>query len=312
MSRLKGKKILVAGGGGFLGSHVCEALLKEGAQVTVLDIVPEQELSNLVHIKPRINILTGSVTDPGVVFRAMRGMDAVVDISFPAAGCDRAPANQHVAVGTVGVFNLLRAALSQGAYFVFVSSISVYGVQQYTPIDEMHPTAPFLLYGVTKMAGENYCRAMVEHYGCKGLVLRLSDLYGPRDGRKCAVVNFLNNVIKGEPLSIRGDGKQIRSYLFVADAAEAVVCALSNFKPGGVFNITGQDSISILQLAELAQRVGGRQVPVNFVPDSELDKRNYVIDGTLAGRELGFYPRVTMTAGLAHTLDWLKERAGLG
>lgn len=312
MDRLEGKKILVAGGGGFLGSHVCEALVKEGAKVTVLDVVPEEELSNLAHIMPKVSILTGSVTEAGVVFRAMQGMDAVVDISFPAAGCNRDPENQHIAVGTVGVFNLLRAALSQGAYFVFISSISVYGVQQYTPIDETHPTAPFLLYGVTKMAGENYCRAMVEHYGCKGLILRLSDIYGPRDGRKCAIVNFLNSVIRCEPISIRGDGKQVRSYLFVADAAEAVVCALSNFKPGSLFNITGKESISILQLAELARQVGGRQVPINFMPDSELDQRNYVIDGTLAGKELGFNPRWAMTSGLARTLDWLKEREGLG
>lgn len=312
MGRLIGKKVLVTGGGGFLGSHVCAALLKEGAKVTVLDILPEQKLSNLAHIKSQLNILTGSVTDLEFVLQAMRGMDAAVDTSFPAAGCDRAPDNQHVAVGTVGVFNLLRAALSQGANFVFASSISVYGIQQYTPINEDHPRAPFLLYGVTKLAGEYYCRIMAEQYGCKVIILRLSDLYGPRDGRKCAIVNFLTNALKGEPLSIRGDGNQVRSYLFATDAAEAVVCALSNFKQGGVFNITGREAVSILQLAKIVQDVTGAQVPFKLIVGNGVDQRNYVIDGTLAENELGFRPRVTMLEGLAMTLNWLKERNGLG
>jgi len=309
MGQLKGKKVLVAGGDGFLGSHVCEALLQEGAKVNVLDIGPGDKIKNLEHVKSRITFFTGSVTDEKFVLSTVQGMDAVVDASFPAAGCNRDLNNQYVDVGTVGVFNLLKSALIQGAYFIFCSSISVYGVQQYIPINEQHPVEPFLLYGATKLAGENYCRIMAKNYGCKALILRFSDLYGPNNGRNSAPVNMLRKALNREPLPVTGDGRQVRSYLYITDAAQAVICALKNFRQGGIYNITGPQALSILELAGVVKQVVGVNVPVRFIPNTGLDPRNYNIDGTLAAKEIDFRPRVDVTKGLALTLEWLKGRS---
>lgn len=310
MLEIKGKKVLVAGGGGFLGSHVCQGLIKEGAEVAVLDVAPGEKLHRLARLEPRPVIITGSVTDGKTVTDAVEGMDAVVDASFPAAGCDRNPDNQHVAVGTVGVFNLLKAVLQHGSRFVFASSISVYGVQKYIPVDEGHPLEPVLLYGATKLAGEHYCRVMAKNYGCRAVALRFSDLYGPGDGRNGAPLNFLRKALRGEPLPVTGDGQQSRSYLFAADAARAVVQTLKNFRPGGVYNITGTEPMTILELAETVRRVTGARVPVEFMPGSAADCRNYIIDGSLAQREIGFVPQVSMAVGLSLTLRWLSGREG--
>ncbi|WP_207545241.1 NAD-dependent epimerase/dehydratase family protein [Desulfoscipio geothermicus] len=309
MDGLDGKKVLVAGGGGFLGSYICKALLQEGAEITVLDIIPGSKMKNLEDIRSGIHILNGSVTDEESVFYAVQGMDAVVDVSFPAAACNRDLDKQYVSVGTAGVFNLLKASLSQGAHFIFASSISVYGVQQYTPINEQHPVKPFLLYGATKLAGENYCRVMADQYGCKVIILRFSDLYGPNNGRNSAPVNMLRKALNREPLPVTGDGRQVRSYLYITDAAQAIVCALKNFRQGGIYNITGPKALSILELAGAVRQVAGVNVPVRFMTNTGLDPRNYNIDGTLAAKEIDFRPRVDITKGLALTLEWLEGRS---
>lgn len=310
MGDLAGKKILVAGGDGFLGAHVCKALQQAGAEVTSLDIKPLHRCRNLARLAPGVKTVTGSVTDENLVDQAVRGMNAVVDASFPLAQCDPGPGEQYIAVGTVGLYNLLKAAWRERAQFVFASSISVYGIQQYTPVDEGHPLKPVLLYGVTKLAGEHYCRVMCERYGCSVVVLRFSDIYGPGEGRHGAPVNFLYRALRGEVLLVRGDGRQVRSYIYASDAADAVVCALKHFKPGAVYNIAGTEPVSILELARLARKISGVAVPVDLVPGSDPDPRNYVIDGTLAAREIKFRPRIDMYRGLAHTLKWLKEGCG--
>lgn len=307
MDNLKGRKVLVAGGGGFLGAHICRTLLQAGADVTIFDIIPVNVMHNVNDIKTKVKIITGSVTDEKLVFMAMQGMDAVVDVSFPLAKCDPGPGNQYIEVGTVGVFNILKAAFSQGAQVIFASSISVYGVQRYTPIDEKHPAEPMLLYGATKLAGEKYCSIMCRNHGCKVVILRFSDLYGPGDGRNGAPVAFLKKAVEGAPISIRSDGKQVRSYLFITDAAQAVACALINFKQGGVFNIAGCEAMSIYELAEVVRRVTGKNVPIEFITESASDPRKYIIDGTLAGKEIGFNPQVNMIDGLSKTLEWLNS-----
>ncbi len=309
MNTLDGKKVLVAGGAGFLGSYICRALLQAGAQVTVLDILPREKIYNLQDIESDVNIITGSVTDEKCVFNSVQGQNAVVDASFPLAKCDPGPGRQYIEVGTLGVYNLLKAVLHTGANLVFSSSISVYGVQNYTPINEKHPTEPILLYGATKLAGENYCKIMQQRYGCNVVILRYSDLYGPGLGRNGAPAAFLSKVLAKKPLLIRGGGKQIRSYLYISDAGEAVVAALKCFKQGGVFNIAGKKAISIIELAQIVRRATGVSVPIEYISDSETDKRHYSIDGTLAEKEIGFYPRVDFEEGLSLTFEWLKGRS---
>ncbi|MDD4170083.1 MAG: SDR family NAD(P)-dependent oxidoreductase [Desulfotomaculaceae bacterium] len=307
MKNLLGKKILITGGAGFLGSHIADALVEEGAEVSIFDLMNPTGEKNISHLGDRIEVIRGDITDGKQVDDAVRGMDAVVETAFPASGCDRDPANQHVAVGTVGVFNVLKACSYESIPMVFASSISVYGVQRYVPIDEAHHTDPFLLYGATKLAGENYCRLMAQSYHTRVVVLRFSDMYGPRNGRNSAPVNFLQQAVKGESLIIKGDGQQVRSYLYISDAAAAVRSLLHNFpRPGMIYNVGGPEPVTVRELAEIAGRVCGREVRLKFEPGNT-DSRRYIIDGSRIAADIGFKPVTGIFAGMQHTLKWLQR-----
>jgi len=138
---LKDKKILVTGGAGFLGSHLCETLVKAGAKVTIIDQLFTGKKENLKVLANKAKIVYGDILDQSLVQKTAENAQIIIHTAFPMAACDRDLCNQHIEIGTVGLFNLLKAAHENQAQFVYASSISVYGEQQYTPIDEKHPAA---------------------------------------------------------------------------------------------------------------------------------------------------------------------------
>lgn len=304
---LKGKKVLVTGGAGFLGSHICRRLVECGADVVLLDCAVESNISRIRDFYKEVRVLEGDILDSGLVERAASGAGAVVHTAFPAAACGRSPERQFVAAGTAGTFNALRAAWRQGAVFIYASSISVYGHQRYLPIDEEHPVDPFLLYGATKLAGEHYCRVMGQEFGAKTVILRLSDLYGPGNGRAGAPNIFVENALKGDPLVVRGGGTQVRTYTFISDAVQAFLLAIDNSDAWGqVFNIAGGECISIRELAERVARMFPGSGGIVDWP-AEPDRRCYFISSEKAKKILGYEPRVSMEEGLRITARWLRE-----
>lgn len=306
MNRIRGRSVLVTGGAGFLGSNVARLLLSEGAKVTLLDNCGPGQEKNILDIIGGVVLLRGDITDEDTVKKAARGKEVIVHAAFPVIQCDRSLENQYIATGTVGLFNILKAALEQQALVIYVSSISVYGKQLYTPIDEKHPVDPSLVYGATKLAGEFYCRVMAREYGLKNVTLRYADLYGPGLGRSNAPVAFLQRALAGLPLVVRGGGKQVRSYLFVTDAAQAVLQAIENpAAQGMVFNVGGDEATTIIDLALKAKEITGSSSEIISEGDW-VDEREYRIDSSLARSVLGFCPEVDLNAGLRKTLAWLK------
>ncbi|MCK4827117.1 NAD-dependent epimerase/dehydratase family protein, partial [bacterium] len=180
---LKGKKVLVAGGAGFIGSHVVDELVKSGAVVTVLDDLSSGNIKNLNHIRNKIKCIHGSINDYQQVVSAANNQEVIIHEGFPAALCDLNPDNQFIETGTLGTYNLLRAAAENESIFIYASSISVYGKQVSDPINEKHPLDPLITYGATKLAGEGYCKAFQNEYGLNCVILRYSDVYGPRFNR---------------------------------------------------------------------------------------------------------------------------------
>ena len=307
MDVLSGCRILVTGGAGFLGSNVARLLQQKGAVITILDNCRPGYERNIVVILEKAQFIRGDINDENVVKRAVQGKDAVVHTAFPVTQCDRSLERQYVGVGTVGLYNVLKEAHAQRALVVYASSISVYGRQLYTPIDERHPLDPVLLYGVTKLAGEYYCKVMAREYGLQVVMLRFSDLYGPGLGRDNAPVVFLKRARAGLPLVVRGGGKQIRSYLFATDAAMAVYLALTNpAAVGGVFNIASDETVTISGLAQKALQITGSKGEIVY-EDGWVDEREYRIDSTLARTVLGFKPLVELETGLRKILAWQEE-----
>jgi UDP-glucose 4-epimerase len=307
MDVLSGCRILVTGGAGFLGSNVARLLQQKGAVITILDNCRPGYERNIVDLLEKAQFIRGDINDENVVKRAVQGKDAVVHTAFPVTQCDRSLERQYVVVGTVGLYNVLKEAHAQRALVVYASSISVYGRQLYTPIDERHPLDPVLLYGVTKLAGEYYCKVMAREYGLQVVMLRFSDLYGPGLGRDNAPVVFLKRARAGLPLVVRGGGKQIRSYLFATDAAMAVYLALTNpAAVGGVFNIASDETVTISGLAQKALQITGSKGEIVY-EDGWVDEREYRIDSTLARTVLGFKPLVELETGLRKILAWQEE-----
>ena len=307
MDVLSGCRILVTGGAGFLGSNVARLLQQKGAVITILDNCRPGYERNIVDLLEKAQFIRGDINDENVVKRAVQGKDAVVHTAFPVTQCDRSLERQYVGVGTVGLYNVLKEAHAQRALVVYASSISVYGRQLYTPIDERHPLDPVLLYGVTKLAGEYYCKVMAREYGLQVVMLRFSDLYGPGLGRDNAPVVFLKRARAGLPLVVRGGGKQIRSYLFATDAAMAVYLALTNpAAVGGVFNIASDETVTISGLAQKALQITGSKGEIVY-EDGWVDEREYRIDSTLARTVLGFKPLVELETGLRKILAWQEE-----
>ena len=307
MDVLSGCRILVTGGAGFLGSNVARLLQQKGAVITILDNCRPGYERNIVDLLEKAQFIRGDINDENVVKRAVQGKDAVVHTAFPVTQCDRSLERQYVGVGTVGLYNVLKEAHAQRALVVYASSISVYGRQLYTPIDERHPLDPVLLYGATKLAGEYYCKVMAREYGLQVVMLRFSDLYGPGLGRDNAPVVFLKRARAGLPLVVRGGGKQIRSYLFATDAAMAVYLALTNpAAVGGVFNIASDETVTISGLAQKALQITGSKGEIVY-EDGWVDEREYRIDSTLARTVLGFKPLVELETGLRKILAWQEE-----
>jgi len=312
MRQISGCRVLVTGGGGFLGSNVARLLVNEGAQVTLLENNVSTGAKNIREFRDRVRLLEGDITDESNVKEAVRGQDIVVHTAFPVLKCDRSLENQYIACGTVGTFNILKEALAQRALVVYASSISVYGRQLYTPIDEKHPLDPMLIYGATKLAGEYYCRVMNREYGLDVVTLRFSDLYGPGVGRSNAPINFVRQALQGLPLVVRGGGNQARSYIFVEDAAAAVLHAIKKQEEAGgmVFNIGGAETITIAELARKAVKITGSSSEIVF-EKGWVDERAYLIDSSLAQSILGFRPKVDLDTGLRRIMAWLKEEEKL-
>lgn len=312
MREIRGCRVLVTGGAGFLGSYVARLLVDEGARVTLLDnSLTAGGAKNIRDFRERVRFMQGDITVESSVKEAVRDQDVVVHTAFPVLKCDRSLENQYIAVGTVGTFNILKEALAQRALVVYASSISVYGRQLYTPIDEKHPLDPMLIYGATKLAGEYYARVMSKEYGLKVVTLRFSDLYGPGVGRSNAPVNFLQQALAGLPLVVRGGGKQKRSYIYVKDAAHAILFAIKKPEASSmVFNVGGAETTTIADLARKAVKLTGSSSEIIF-EKGQVDEREYLIDSSQAESVLGFSPKVDLDTGLKKILAWFNAEAKL-
>jgi len=305
--RLKGRKVLVTGGAGFLGSHLCEQLLAEGAEVRVLDKFTSGRKDNLSVILKQIDLLDSDIACEDAVLKAAGDTDTIIHLAFPMSLRQQLIETPVVIEILAGLLNLIKAALVRDALLIYISSIAVYGNEQYIPIDEHHPLEPVLMHGAVKLAGENFCRTLAVSNGLRAVILRVADIYGPRNSRISVPIKFLRQAMKGEPVTVYGDGSDSRTYTFVADFCEAVV--LSMIKPqavGGVFNISGDECVSMRELAYEVKKVTGGGSPILF-QDGPAAGRRLFIDNRKSKEVLGFRPVFKIAEGLAATYRWLKD-----
>jgi UDP-glucose 4-epimerase len=307
-------KALVTGAAGFIGSHVCERLLRDGATVTGLDC-----FTDFYSRERKERNIEGSRRSPGFTF--VEGALADADLSlllahvthvFHLAGQAgvRPSWGQQFAVYTRSNVDatqtLLEACARQSIQrFVYASSSSVYGDEVDLPMREDQRLQPVSPYGVTKLAGEHLCHLYHVARGVPAVALRYFTVYGPRQRPDMGFSRFLRAAVAGEPITQFGDGRQTRDFTFVADVVAATVAAAGRGRPGAVYNIGGGSRVELLEVLALVARVTGRPLQVQQLPPQPGDMRDTYADTTRARTDLGFTPATTLEEGLRAQFDWM-------
>jgi UDP-glucose 4-epimerase len=312
------KSILVTGGAGFIGSHLSEGLLKQGARVTVLDnfddFYPGKE-ANIEGLlgNNRFRLVRGSILDTDLLQSLIKGSDAVVHLAGQAGirYCNENPfkANSVNATGTLNVVVLCQR--SGVKKIVYASSSSVFGDPVRIPMDESHPTDPNSGYGASKLAGEKYCMTYAKAYGLDMTCLRYFSVYGPRGRPDQVLYSFAKRAAAGEPPIIYGDGSYSRDFTYVSDVSSATILSLYHDSPGGkVLNIGYGQDFRMIDVAKKIMSHYGMESQPKFVEQYEGDFSRTLCDNELARRTLRWKPEIGFDKGLALFLRWFDENRG--
>ena len=315
--KIVGKRVLVTGGAGFVGSHLVD-LLSHSNQVTVLDDFSVGERENLAAAVRPPSVVTADVRDRGALDDVVRDVDVIFHL---AVVCLRVsipdPMASHL-VNDLGTLNLLLAARDSAVQrFVYVSSSEVYGSAKRTPMDESHPLNPMTPYAAAKLAGEAYALSFHRTYGFPTTVVRPFNVYGPRehaDGPSGEVIpRFVARALAGRPLVVFGDGLQTRDFTWVGDTVRGILMAAEcDALVGGCVNIARGEEVSVLRIAELVQRLAGTRTPIEHQADRPGDVRRHVAGVQRARSMLGFNATVGIDEGLSRYVEWVRSAPGRG
>jgi len=310
----QGKKVLVAGGAGFIGSNLVDRLVREKAEVTVLDDLFTGNIDNIRSFK-EIKFIKGSVTDYELVAQLISEADLVFNLAARNIIVSTNSPQKDFEVNAKGMFNMLLAARNSGVErVIYASSASVYGNPKYLPINEDDRLNILNPYAASKLTGENYCMAFYETFKVPVSILRYSNVYGINQSPSnpyCGVVaKFFDSVMKGEPPHIHGDGEQTRDFTFVEDVVEAtLLAAISPKAEGEVFNVGSGIETSINQLARMIITLNGYNVDPIYIDRRDIDNiRRRVLNIEKIRRTLRWIPATTLEKGLEKTFEWLKAK----
>jgi UDP-glucose 4-epimerase len=306
---------LVTGGAGFIGSHLSERLLSQGARVTAIDAFtdfyprPLKE-RNLEQLRGRDGyaFVEGDLRQLDLP-KLLDGITHVFHLAAQA-GVRRswgADFQVYTGLNIDATQRLLEACVGKPIErLVYASSSSVYGDAVEIPMVETALPQPVSPYGVTKLAAEQLCYLYHSNYQVPTVSLRYFTVYGPRQRPDMGFNRFFTAVLNGRPLVQFGDGLQTRDFTFVADAAKATADAAVRGVPGRVYNIGGGARVSLKEVFDLIAQVSGRQVTIDHQPSQKGDMRDTYADTTRARTDLGFQPSVTLEEGLRAMWQWME------
>lgn len=305
-------KCLILGGGGFLGSHLADALLAAGHAVRIFDRGNRVRYRTFLPDEP-LEWAEGDFTNRAEVAQAVRGCDVVfhlVSTTLPRSSNDNPVFD--VESNVVGSLHLLEAMREHGARkIVFASSGgTVYGVPRSVPIAESHPTEPICSYGIGKLAIEKYLYLCNVLHGIDFCVLRLANPFGERqrlNAAQGAVGVFLHKALRGETIDIWGDGSVVRDYFHVSDAVSALLRAMDYQGEDRVFNIGGGEGRSLNDILAAIETLLAGPVARRYLEGRAFDVPSNVLDISRARELLGWAPQVSFADGLARTAAWLRQ-----
>lgn len=294
--------VLVTGGAGFIGSHSVEALLHEGARVTVFDNLSTGKRAN-VPDDERVQLIEGDIRDAALVRGAMRGVTHVLHLAAQVSvrqSLEDPP--QSASHNVAGFLHVAEAARAAGPVrLVYASSAAVYGSPESLPLDEDSPCRPASPYGLEKLIDDQYAALYRSLYGCSTLGLRYFNVYGPRQDPASpyagVISRFAACLAADSPLTVFGDGRQTRDFVYVGDVARANVAALRS-SCEGVVNVGTGTSVSLLQLIDALAFCVARAPKVRFDPPLPGDIRDSAMRPERMRALLGFVPSTSLVDGL--------------
>jgi len=319
MDKMNGKKIVITGGAGFIGSNLAWSLCNDN-EVTVVDNLTTGRIENIAPIvnSGKMEFVRGSVTDLQLMRQVFAGADIVFHEaaipSVPRSISDPLSTNE---AGVTGTLTALLAARDEGVKrFVFASSSSVYGDTPSLPKQEHMPMNPISPYALTKTSCETYCRFFVELYGLSTVSLRYFNVYGPRQdpsSQYAAVIpRFISKALMGEDLVIYGDGLQTRDFTYVQDAVRANILAAETSATGS-YNIASGKQIAIRDVASDILAMVRSKSRIRYEASRSGDITHSLADITKAKNDLGYAPTLTIHEGLSETVTWFtKSSSELG
>ena len=305
--------VLVTGGAGFIGSHLVERLLAAGRRVRVLDNLSTGKYRNLPRHE-RLEFIEGDIRDAAAVQRAMQGAGAIAHLAAVAsvqASVDD-PAGTH-ASNFDGTLNLLDAARRAGVTrFVYASSAAVYGTTAPLPVTEDTRLDPLTPYAADKLAGEHYLGFYGRQFGINGTAFRFFNIYGPRQDPSSpysgVISIFVERMRAGRDVTIFGDGKQTRDFVYVGDLADVLAEALNRTDlNGAVINIGRGTQASLLDLLDALESLAGRAIERRFAPARAGDIQRSCADITRLRASFGRLPETELRAGLRALLETLPD-----
>ncbi len=316
-----GKRVLITGGLGFIGSNLATELVEAEAQVVLVDsLIPEYggNRFNVVGLEGRLTVNLSDVRDEYSLQALIRDQDVIFNLAGQTSHLDSmTDPFTDLEINCRSQLSILEACRrhNPGVRVVFASTRQIYGRPQRLPVDEEHPVAPVDVNGINKAAGEAYHLLYGDVYGVPVSVLRLTNTYGPRmrirDARQTFLGWWLRLLLEGDELTVYGDGEQRRDFNYVEDAVRAFLLAGSQDEAlGRVFNLASNEVVSLRELAELLIRVNGagsyRLVP--FPEDRKaIDIGDYYGDSGSIERALGWRANVSLEDGVRQTLEYLRQ-----
>jgi len=303
-------RCLVTGAAGFIGSHLCDRLLDEGHEVVGVDAFHpyysrDRKARNLAKARQRtafrlleLDLRTDDVAP------ALAGVEAVFhEAGMPGLLRSWDWFEEYMTCNILATQRLLEATRpAPPRIFVHASTSSVYGRMSSCAEDALpQPISP---YGATKLCAEKLALAYHESFGLPVVALRYFSVYGPRQRPDMGYAIFIDRVLRGEPITVFGDGDQTRGNTYIDDCVEATLLAASAGRPGEVYNVGGGEARSANWVLATIQRLVGRKVPVAHAPPRPGEQREAVADTAKAGRELGWWPRTSLEDGLRAQIKW--------
>lgn len=323
---MKKKRLaLVTGGAGFIGSHLVDALLEQGLRVIAADNLVTGRPENLAHLKEDqdFRLVEWDVTQdpPPALKKDLSRASFIFHLASPASPSEFSPLSylnypeETALVNTVGTFKLLNLALESKALFLFASSSEIYGDPEIHPQTEeyagrAYPLGPRACYYESKRMGETWVKIFVRYKNVDGRVVRIFNTYGPRshphDGR--VVSTFILQALRGNPLSVHGDGSQTRSFCYIADLVEGILgTAKTPTARGEVFNLGRPEEYTILETAKTIKELTGSESEIVFTDRPIGDPNRRKPDITKAKKLLGWEPRVSFREGLKPTIAYYQK-----